>query len=122
MSAPFWFDRAIHSDSASVEVDGAAIHYETWGQTGKPGLVLIHGSNAHREWWRFVALFLAEHFRVAALDSSGNGDSGWRERYSGEVLAVAMALQALLLDWVREDAAEDIRSSLRAVLQRRRPC
>jgi len=89
MTAPFWFDRAVQAESstASVEVDGVAIHYETWGRAGSPGLVLVHGSNAHREWWRFVAPFLAEHFHVAALDSSGNGDSGWRERYSGEVLA-----------------------------------
>jgi pimeloyl-ACP methyl ester carboxylesterase len=49
--------------------------------------VLVHGSNAHLEWWRFVAPFLADDFLVLALDSSGNGDSGWRERYSGEVLA-----------------------------------
>lgn len=56
MSAPFWFDRAIHSYSATASV---------------------------------------------------------------EVLAVAMALQALLLDWVREDAAEDVRTALRALLEGR---
>lgn len=92
---PHWYQRALDapSQTATVEVDGVAIHYETWGEVGRPGVILIHGSNAHREWWRFVAPFLAEGFglgqgfRVAALDSSGNGDSGWRERYSGEVLA-----------------------------------
>ncbi len=88
-SPPFWFDRALaaRSETADIDVDGARIHYETWGENGKPGVVLIHGSNAHLEWWRFVAPFLADDFRVVALDSSGNGDSGWRERYSGEVLA-----------------------------------
>lgn len=86
---PFWFQRALTASSTTgdVEVEGARIHYEVWGDAGKPGLVLIHGSNAHLEWWRFVAPFLADQFRVAALDSSGNGDSGWRERYSGELLA-----------------------------------
>ena len=68
-------------------VDGVNIHYEAWGEVGLPGVVLIHGSNAHLEWWRFVAPFLADQFRVVALDSSGNGDSGWRERYSGEIFA-----------------------------------
>lgn len=89
MTTPFWFDRALNtpSETGEVTVDGVPIRFETWGERGRPGLVLVHGSNAHREWWRFVAPFLADQFRVAALDSSGNGDSGWRERYSGEVLA-----------------------------------
>lgn len=86
---PFWFQRALDTPSSpgEVEVEGVPIHYETWGEVGKPGVVLVHGSNAHLEWWRFVAPFLADGFRVAALDNSGNGDSGWRERYSGPVLA-----------------------------------
>lgn len=86
---PYWFERALAatSETGEIEVAGVPIHFETWGAAGKPGVVLIHGSNAHLEWWRFVAPFLADDFRVVALDSSGNGDSGWRERYSGEVLA-----------------------------------
>lgn len=85
---PFWFERALAtpSEPGDVPVDGVTIHYETWGEPGRPGIALVHGSNAHLEWWRFVAPFLADQFRVVALDSSGNGDSGWRERYSGEVL------------------------------------
>ena len=31
--------------------------------------------------------FLADRFRVAALDLSRNGNSDWRERYSGELFA-----------------------------------
>ncbi len=84
-----WFQRAIDAgaDEADVVVEGCKIRYVTWGEVGKPGIVLIHGSNAHLEWWRFVAPFLADQFRVAAMDLSGHGDSGWRERYSGEVYA-----------------------------------
>ena len=63
------------------------IAYETWGEVGKPGVVLIHGSNAHLEWWRFTAPFLADRFRLAAIDLSGNGNSGWRERYTGKNFA-----------------------------------
>ncbi len=86
---PFWFERAMQTPSSSdaVDVEGATIHYETWGQIGNPGAVLVHGSNAHREWWRFTAPFLADRFRIAALDLSGNGDSDWRERYTGRVFA-----------------------------------
>jgi pimeloyl-ACP methyl ester carboxylesterase len=86
---PFWYDRALATPSTpgDVDVDGVRIHYETWGEVGRPGIALVHGSNAHLEWWRFVAPFLADQFRVVALDSSGNGDSGWRERYTGAQLA-----------------------------------
>ena len=88
-SMPEWFERALAapSEEGSVTVDGCKIHYATWGEVGKPGIVLVHGSSAHLEWWRFVAPFLADQFRVAAFDLSGNGDSGWREAYSGEVFA-----------------------------------
>ncbi len=87
--SPAWFQRAIDfpSEHGSVEVDGVSISYVAWGEVGKPGIILIHGSNAHLEWWRFVAPFLADQFRVAAIDLSGNGDSGWRETYSGAELA-----------------------------------
>ena len=86
---PFWYHTAMAtpSDYATVKVDDIDIAYTTWGEVGKPGIVLIHGSNAHMEWWRFTAPFLADNFRIAALDLSGNGNSGWRERYSGEGFA-----------------------------------
>ena len=86
---PFWFDRAFAtpSEKGDLDVAGANIHYEAWGENDRPGVVLVHGSNAHLEWWRFVAPFLADKLRVVALDSSGNGLSGWRERYSGDVFA-----------------------------------
>jgi len=86
---PEWFRRAIDAEVeyGDVIVDDCRIHYAVWGDRGKPGIVMIHGSNAHLEWWRFVAPFLADQFRVAALDLSGNGDSGWREVYRGEVFA-----------------------------------
>lgn len=86
---PFWLERAlaVPSQTGNVEVAGANIVFETWGKIGNPGVVLIHGSNAHLEWWRFTAPFLADNFRVAALDLSGNGNSDWRERYTGELLA-----------------------------------
>ena len=86
---PAWFDRALGepSTAGSVDVAGVPIAYRVWGAAERPGIALIHGSNAHLEWWRFVAPFLADQFRVVALDLSGNGDSGWRERYSGELFA-----------------------------------
>src|SRR4051812_32154542 len=86
---PGWFTRALAStgERGSVNVAGVPINYRAWGEVGRPGIALVHGSNAHLEWWRFVAPFLADRFRVVALDLSGNGDSGWREAYSGTQLA-----------------------------------
>ena len=86
---PAWFERAIANagEPGRITVAGAPIAYRAWGEVGRPGVALVHGSNAHLEWWRFVAPFLADRFRVVALDLSGNGDSGWRERYSGALLA-----------------------------------
>lgn len=88
-SKPVWFDQAlaVPSETAQIVVADCPIHYATWGEVGKPGIMLVHGSNAHRGWWQFVAPFLADQFRVVAFDLSGNGDSGWRERYTGEIFA-----------------------------------
>lgn len=88
-NTPSWFQRGLAAPGTPGEIDvaGARICYETWGEPGRPGVVLIHGSNAHRHWWRFVAPFLADQFRVAALDLSGNGDSDHRARYDGATLA-----------------------------------
>jgi pimeloyl-ACP methyl ester carboxylesterase len=86
---PAWFDRALASPGqpGSIEVGGVPITYRVWGEVDRPGVILVHGSNAHLQWWRFVAPFLAERLRVVALDLSGNGDSGWRDRYDGELFA-----------------------------------
>ena len=86
---PEWFNRALEAKASSnfTEVHHCKIHYQSWGEIGLPGIVLIHGSNAHMEWWRFVAPFLADQFRVVALDLSGHGDSAWRANYSGEIFA-----------------------------------
>lgn len=90
---PEWFERALgmEPEYGDVEVEGCKIHFGTWGQVGKPGIVMIHGSNAHLHWWRFTAPFLADQFRVASMDLSGHGDSGWRDKYSGEIFAREVA-------------------------------
>ncbi len=96
--APEWFENAINTpyEDLSLEVEGATIRYSTWGERGKPGLLLVHGGRAHRHWWRPFAPFFSDSFRVAALDLSGLGDSDWRERYSlpchaREIFAVSEA-------------------------------
>lgn len=94
--APAWFQDAVATpyESCSVEVKGAQVRYQRWGQRGKPGLLLVHGNGAHAHWWDFVAPYFADHYNVAALTFSGMGESDWRETYdmatfSAEEIAVA---------------------------------
>ncbi|QUD86786.1 alpha/beta fold hydrolase [Phenylobacterium montanum] len=90
--APTWFDAAIAKapERSMVTVKGAAIELLTWGQRGKPGLLLVHGNTAHADWWSFIAPILAEDYRVAAISMSGMGGSDWRERYDFETYADEM--------------------------------
>lgn len=84
MTAPDWFTRALATPrrQTTVIVDDCPINVLEWGTAGSPGLVFIHGGAAHAEWWAHLApLFTAGH-HVAAIDLSGHGDSGHRERYS----------------------------------------
>lgn len=88
--APQWFHDAIANKpkNATVEVAGAAIHYQSWGDPTKQGLLLVHGNAAHAGWWSFIAPFLSRDYHVVALDLSGMGDSAWRpEGYSMELFA-----------------------------------
>jgi pimeloyl-ACP methyl ester carboxylesterase len=96
--APAWFRRALavpFTDEV-VQFGGCDVHYLAWGRSGRRGLVFVHGGGANAHWWTHVAARFAEDFRVLAIDMSGHGDSGHRERYSleqwtDEVMAVAGA-------------------------------
>lgn len=82
-SAPEWFAHslAVPSQEVSVSVSGTDVAFSVWGQESGQDLLLVHGRGAHRNWWRPFAPYLARGRKVAALDLSGAGDSGWRTRY-----------------------------------------
>jgi pimeloyl-ACP methyl ester carboxylesterase len=82
--APAWFQDALAQapERERLEVAGAGIELLTWGERGRPGLLLLHGSAAHADWWSFLAPLLAQERRVAAISWSGMGGSDWRPRYS----------------------------------------
>ncbi|GJL97837.1 MAG: alpha/beta hydrolase [Hyphobacterium sp.] len=95
---PVWFETTLgtQTESGFVSVEGAKISWKAWGERGKPGVLLIHGGVAHKQWWDGIAPFLTEGYRVAALDLSGMGDSGHRDiyrmpLYADEARAVANA-------------------------------
>ena len=87
-ATPSWFDWTLEQPYSSryVNVEGCDIHYLRWEPrpqtTPQRGVLFIHGGGAHANWWRFTVPFFTENFRVAAIDLSGMGDSGMREKYS----------------------------------------
>lgn len=87
--APAWFEAALAKapERSFVSVEGARIELLAWGEVGNPGLIFVHGNSAHADWWSFIAPFLADRYRVAALSLSGMGDSDWRETYTFEGFA-----------------------------------
>jgi pimeloyl-ACP methyl ester carboxylesterase len=85
------------SEAGRSVVDGCPIAYAVWGDRANLPVVLVHGAGAHMGWWDAVIQELLPHHHVIALDLSGNGDSGWREDYSGrqwagEVLAITRTI------------------------------
>ena len=84
-----WFNESLISTPTEnfVEVEGAKIHYLTWGDTKNPGLFFIHGFSANAHWWDFIAPAFIEDYCVVAIDLSGSGDSDLREIYSQEMYA-----------------------------------
>jgi pimeloyl-ACP methyl ester carboxylesterase len=97
--APRWFTDALKDmpRRSTVDVDGAAINVLEWGDRGEPGLILVHGGAAHAEWWSHLAPKFTHRYHVVALDLSGHGESGRRDRYSheqwaGEIVSVCEAV------------------------------
>ena len=94
-SIPNWFWEAIDVEpvTKTVEVDECDVSYRHYEAIGKPGMLLIHGMNAHSRWWDFIAPQLLDRYQVAAMDLTGMGDSDYRYEYSSntyadEILAV----------------------------------
>lgn len=99
---PEWFEWAVSRPRPSHFVDSAGkrIHYTGWNghEVAKPTLLLAHGFLGHTHWWDFIAPFLADQFRVFALDFSGMGRSDARPGYPtgcfvGDLAAVMAAIR-----------------------------
>ena len=88
-SIPNWFWEAIDVEPATktVEVNECDVSYRHYEVIGKPGMLLIHGMNAHSRWWDFIAPQLLDRYQVAAMDLTGMGDSDYRYEYSSNTYA-----------------------------------
>ena len=96
---PNWFWNAIETPvkEGQVSVRDCDVHFQSWSEPGQPGLLFVHGHNAHAHWWDFIAPFFISHFHTAALDLSGMGNSHHRDEYDSgtyaeEIVAVMDAL------------------------------
>lgn len=67
----------VHSyHSNFIEVDGATVHYQEFGNPADPTLILVHGYTASTYVWNTVAPMFADHgFHIIAVDLIGFGYS-----------------------------------------------
>ncbi len=72
-SIPDWFWEAVETEpeTRAIEVDECDVAYRFYPSPGKPGMLLIHGMNAHSRWWDFIAPQLLDRFQIAAMDLTG---------------------------------------------------
>jgi pimeloyl-ACP methyl ester carboxylesterase len=88
---------AFDGESQFVKLDGARIHYKSFGK-GSEAVVLVHGWGCNLEHWREEFPDLAKRTRVIALDLPGHGQSDKPQ------IAYTMDLFANAIDAVMRDA------------------
>lgn len=91
---------ATDGDSQYAKLDGAKIHYKSYGK-GKDAVVLIHGWTCNLDNWREQIPELSKRNRVIALDLPGHGQSDKPE------IKYTMDLFANAVDAVMRDAKVD---------------
>jgi pimeloyl-ACP methyl ester carboxylesterase len=58
-----------------LTIDGTRLSYLSWGESGRP-LVLLHGiTSSARTWWRLAPALVAQGHHVYAFDMPGHGES-----------------------------------------------
>jgi len=88
-SIPNWFWEAVETEpeTRQIEIDECDVAYRFYSSPGMPGMLLIHGMNAHSRWWDFIAPQLLDRFEISAMDLTGMGDSDYRYKYNSETYA-----------------------------------
>ena len=81
---PDWFNQALDKEYASkfVEVNGARIEYMEWGNPENQSVIMLHGTNAHAHWFKFIGSMLSDNYHFVVMSFSGMGGSDWRSFYT----------------------------------------
>jgi pimeloyl-ACP methyl ester carboxylesterase len=82
VEAPEFCGAAAPDRSLTFESMGLRLHALEWGALDAPAAVLCHGMWDHARSFATLAPFLAQHYRVIALDARGHGDSQWGDAYN----------------------------------------
>src|SRR5918992_4703136 len=88
---------AADGESKFAKLDGARIHYKSYGK-GNEALVLVHGWSCNLDNWRDQIPDFAKRNRVIALDLPGHGQSDKPQ------VTYTMDLFAQAIDAVMRDA------------------
>lgn len=92
------FDKVHHAEhSRFVEIDGATVHFQEFGERGNPTLLLIHGYTASTYVWHEVAPVFAENgFHVIAVDLLGFGYSDKPSWFDYKITSQARMISRLM--------------------------
>jgi pimeloyl-ACP methyl ester carboxylesterase len=85
----------------TVEADGIPFFVRTWGDPGRPALLLLHGVTSNSGiWWRVgPALATALETHVVAPDQAGHGRTGhWAGKVTFAVPGIAACPGVVLPD------------------------
>ena len=81
---PDWFNQALDKEHKCkfVEVNGARIEYMEWGNPENQSVIMLHGTNAHAHWFKFIGSLLSDKYHFVVMSFSGMGGSDCRSFYT----------------------------------------
>lgn len=91
-------DKIHHAEhSRFVEIDGATVHFQEFGERGLPTMILVHGYTASTYVWHSVAPAFAENgFHVIAVDLIGFGYSDKPAWFDYKITSQARMISRLM--------------------------
>ncbi|MCY7377651.1 MAG: alpha/beta hydrolase [Pyrinomonadaceae bacterium] len=91
-------DKIQHAENSHfIEVDGATVHFQEFGERMNPTLLLIHGYTASTYVWKTVAPMLAaQKFHVIAVDLIGFGYSDKPAWFEYTITAQARVIERFM--------------------------
>jgi pimeloyl-ACP methyl ester carboxylesterase/predicted glycosyltransferase len=93
-------------DEGYVERDGVRVHWEAYGEGGRPAILLMPAwSIVHARHWKGQIAYLARHFRVVTFDGRGNGLSDRPEHAVAYTADEFVADAIAVLDAARVESA-----------------